>query len=233
MKFRSMFNGKWVSTAGLTAVLFLAAACGGDDVSTDAGIASLNDGADQVDTAPVDTALEAPENPEDAFALFGQCMTDAGFDFGDTAGASGLIQIAPNAAVSGDDDANPQDQSGSFEDFDPEAFDEANEACEGHLANVDSGFDMTPEQQAAFEDAQLEMSECMEEQGFAIPELASAGDGGTILIEDAAEVDNPQSGSSSVNDLDFDFEGFEEAAEMCQSVFDGLDGQFTEVVVSE
>lgn len=228
-----MFHGKWVRTAGLTAVILLAAACGGDDVSTDEGIASLNEGADQVDTVPVDAAVEAPENPEDAFALFGQCMTDAGFDFGDTAGATGLIQIAPNAADSGDDVVNPQDQGGSFEDFDAEAFDEANKVCEGHLANVDSGFDMTPEQQAAFDDAQLEMSKCMEEQGFAIPDLVSGGDGGTILIEDVPGVDDPQSGSSSTDDLDFDFEGFQEASEMCQSVFDDLDGQFTEVVVSE
>lgn len=211
-------------------LMLIATACGGStdsEQSADEGVASLSDGASDgvtpvdgtSDEAAVDE-LEAPENPEDAFALFNECMEEHGLGgaitvIGGVGGESGTVQIEDVEA----EQLDPQ-AGGSIEDFDPEMFDAANEACEGHLANLDGGFDLTPEQEAAFEDAQLEFADCMAEQGIEMPEFDSAT-GGIVVTEviEGAEID-PQSGGLSPEDLGFDFEAFEEAASACDSVFE-------------
>lgn len=246
MKFRSRLNDRWAGAAVLTGMLLVAGACGTSSGESDVGVASLSDNAEsapeEADTATADTAVEAPDNPEDAFALFNECMTETGFGFGGGisisvsgggAAPGGVIEVEPGGTVLGDDELDPQQQDGSFEDFDPEAFDKARETCEGHLANIDNGFDMTPEQQAAFEDAQLEWSECMRDQGVDVPEFDGSGGPGLSVgvIEGPADGADPQSGTPSFDDFDFDFEAFGEAAEICQSVyeqFDELDGLFDE-----
>ncbi len=166
--------------------------------------------------------LEAPDNPEDAFALFNECMEEHGIAGGVTVFAggdaeTGAVEIEPMEI----EEVDPQTAGGSLEDFDADMYDEANKACEGHLANIDAGFDMTPEQQAAFDDAQLEFADCMAEHGIDVPEPASSGGG--IVVSAATEEGDPQSGVGSPDDLDFDFEAFDEAAKDCDSAFAQLE----------
>ncbi len=207
-------------------LLLIATACGGStdgEPSAGDGVASLNEGAAGAPTPADESApdgVEAPDNPEDALALFNECMEEHGFGGVVTVIAgggpgSGGLPIGDTEVQ----EIDPQAELGSFEDFDKDAFDEANTACEGHLANLDGGFDMTPEQEAAMEDAQLEFADCMADLGIEMPEVVSSG-GFAITDEvEASEVD-PQPGGPAPDDLGFDLEAFEEAASACDSVFD-------------
>jgi hypothetical protein len=233
------FSGRTRAAALVGALLLIATACGSsasDGQGDGDRIASLSEDLTEATTAAAETSndeiagdvsgddLEAPDDPEDAFALFNECMEDQGLpgaiavSVGDSGNSSG---INVSEVADSFDEIDPQ-AGGSFEDFDADAFNEANEACEGHLANIDGGFDLTPEQQTAMEDAQLEFSDCMAEQGVEVPEFD--GDSGGIVIGAVIETDSsgadPQSGDISHDDLDFDFEAFNEAAEACQHVFD-------------
>lgn len=239
MNLQSNPNHRRARAAVLSTFLLLASACGSGTTNDAGGVASLTDNTDvdasveDSDAGPVDGGLEAPENPEDAFALFNQCMSEAGFNFESAVsvgvGSSGSIDVEPGGVMA-TDEVDPQQRSGSIDDFDPEAFDRANKACEGHLANIDGGFDLTPEQQAALDDAQLEWSTCMSDLGVDVPVLQGSTSGaGAIVIEGSAESADPQSGDASFEDFDFDFEAFDEAAQTCQSVYDQydeLDGLF-------
>lgn len=209
-------------------LMLMATACSGstDEPSAGNGVASLNEGAAGAPTPADESAVddvEAPEDPEDAFALFDACMEEHGFGGVVTVvagGESGSGGIPIGEA--GVQEIDPQDAGGSIDDFDKEAFDEANTACEGHLANLDDGFDLTPEQEAAMEDAQLAFANCMAEQGVEMPEVASSGGYATSVEAGASEFD-PQSGELSPDDLDFDLEAFNEASETCDAVFDQLE----------
>lgn len=228
--------------AGFTALLavltLVGAACGAseDSAGSDVGVASLTeDSADQTSANQTsaeqasadgedsagqdgDGGVEAPENIEDAMALFEDCMAEAGFDFGEFAGDSGGIAVETFGG-SDDADGDPQVFSGDLEDFDPEVFNEASSACEGHLANATGGFDLSPEEQVKFEDAQREWSECMRENGVEIPEFDGSS-GGAIAIEVGGEDGADPQGGVSLDDFG---EEFEEANEACQSIFDELD----------
>ena len=210
----------------VTALSLGTAACSGDDGATettgsDTGIATLEDDGpqssdDERSSDATGDDAEAPDDPELAYALYDDCMAEQGFDFSTSFGGDGedgAIDIQ-ESEIELDD---PQAQQLDFEDFD-EAFDEANAACEQHLANIDSGFDLDPEQQALFEDAQLEWAACMRDAGFDIPDMD--GDGGAISIQVGPVDGDPQSGGIDGND--FDFEAFEEAAAGCESAFDAL-----------
>lgn len=213
----------------VTALSLGTAACSGDDGATETtgsgtGIATLeddgpqpSDGERSSDSTGADgTDAEAPDDPELAYALYDECMAEYGFDFSTSFGGDGedgAIDIQ-ESEIELDD---PQAQQLDVEDFD-EVFDEANAACEQHLANIDDGFDLDPEQQALLEDAQLEWAACMRDAGFDIPDMDSDGVGISIQV---GPVDgDPQSGGIDGND--FDFEAFEEAAAGCDSAFDAL-----------
>lgn len=215
-----------------TAVLAGACSSAGSGDSAPTGVATLANEADDrsiYETAPENAPaaqsvaeIEAPENIDDAFALFEECMTDAGFDFGGIATSSGAgIEVETLGDSSADDGLGPQGGVAVLDDLDPEAFREANEACEPHLANAVGGFDLTPEQEVAFENAQREFSDCMSDQGIELPEFDGAS-GGALIVEVPAGDFDPQGGPQSFED--FGGEEFEAAAEACQGVFDGLDG---------
>jgi hypothetical protein len=176
------------------------------------------DGAGTTDSA------EAPDDLELALALYDECMAEFGFAFETSvAGEGDGDGLAVEEQTLELDD--PQAQGfDSPEDFD-DSFNEANSTCEKHLVNVDSGFDLDPEQQARFEDAQLEWASCMREQGIDIPEI-DAGGGGAITIEDDSLESDPQSGGELGAADDFDFDAFDEANEACESAFDGLEDVF-------
>ena len=165
-----------------------------------------------------------PTDAEDAFALFNQCMADHGIEGGISVSVGG---DASSGAVQIDEmepgEIDPQAGSGSIDDFDMEDLDAANKACEGHLANIDAGFDLTPEQQAAFDDAQLEFNDCMAEHGVEVPDLGS-GSGGIVVGRAVASEDgDPQAGGLNLDDQDFDFEAFDKAAKACDFVFEQVE----------
>jgi hypothetical protein len=228
----------------LSVVTLITSACGGagdDDAQAD-GVASLRDLSTPdeatTDSTAVDTSsdagadesseLEAPDDPEEAFALYDQCLQDHGVDPGQgpvvaTAGGD-AIAVAPAEGAEPAGGDGPDSQVFVFGDgpdgsvppeIDQEMLD-AMDACRGHLANATPDFDLTPEQQAAMEDAQLKFQQCMEEHGiegggFTI----SVGDGPAL---DVHEQDDDQQAAPPPSDVDP--EEFQAAAEECQSVYD-------------
>ncbi len=218
-----MFDRTSTTLLGLLAAGALTlAACGGSTPEAEpeaGGVASISEDAPTEETSQAEDAsdVEAPEDPEDAFALFNDCMADAGFEmFTSFSGEGGAVSIDELEVPDG---ADPQ--AGSIEDFDPEAFNAANSECEEHLSNVTGGFDLDPEQQAAFDDAQLKWADCMEEAGIEVPDFDSGGVG-TIVVEVGGE-DDPQGGPAFGSD-DFDFEAFQEAASECDRFFSDIPG---------
>ena len=172
--------------------------------------------------------LEAPEDPEEAFALYDQCLQDHGVDPGEgfVVGNGDAVAVAPAGGVDGADSDGSDDQvfvyaqDANGNDMPPPDDDliAASEACRGHLANATPDFDLTPEQEAAMEDAQLAFQQCMEDHGiegggFSI----SVGGGGAGLEVDEQQVDD-QAAPPSPSDIDP--EEFQAAAEACQSVYD-------------
>lgn len=227
----------FIRTLALGTILSLGAvACSGDSSTetgsddTDNGIVTLSEESTDSDadssestsdeTESTDSA-DAPDDPELAFALYGECMAEFGIDFQfSIAGEGGERLDITEETIELDD---PQ-AGGDFGDFDMSDFDDANRECEKHLANIDSGFDLTPEQQAQMEDAQIEWAACMRELGVDVPDMS--GDGSSIIIiEVGGDESDPQSGGEFGGD-DFDFEAFEEAANECNSAFGELNEAF-------
>ncbi len=207
------------------ALVLVAASCGSSAEDDTSGVATLSDGdedagaVDDPDTGDTPTA-EAPEDPEEAFALFSECMDEAGFGMAGsvtTGGSDGAIGVDAGLTV---EEVDPQGEAFDFEDVDFEAFEEANSECEAHLANIGMGFDLTPEEQVLFDDAQLDFAECMEEHGVKMPEVS--GGGGAITIVGEPDVD-PQTGEVSFDDAGFDFESFNEASQECEHHLAELD----------
>jgi hypothetical protein len=218
--------------AGL--ILVALAACGSDASGAgDAdGVASLRDTSEQPasvgdsqETSTGDGELEAPEDPEEAFALFNECLEEHGVDPGEgfmVAGGETAIAVAPADGGGDEPGSGPRDQvfvsgegpGASLPEIDEE-FLAANEACRGHLANADRGFDLTPEQEAAMEDAQLAFQQCMTEHGiegggFSI----SLGEGQALDVQEAPDA------QAAAAPVEIDPEEFQAAAEECQSVYE-------------
>lgn len=221
----------------LVGLVLTAAACGAEDHGDGAavdGVASLRDAsAEETDGETSDQAadstsggeLDAPEDPDEAFALFNECLEEHGVDVGDgfvVAGGDVALDVAPaNRAEAGDGQATQvfvagEGPGGTLPEID-EDFLAANEECQPHLANVTRGFDLTPEQEAAMEDAQLAFQQCMSEHGIDGGGFSIAiGAGPALEVEegpDAERVPPP-----SIEDIDP--EQFAAAAEECQSVYD-------------
>ncbi|MEM9521782.1 MAG: hypothetical protein AAGA37_20910 [Actinomycetota bacterium] len=220
-----------------TALSLGAVACGSGDSDTESSsadtsneIATLSD--DSTETVDVDATessastssdeREAPEDIELAFALFDECMAEFGIDMQTSMAGEGDEGLSIEEETIELDD--PQAGAGDLGDFNMEDFDAANAECEKHLANTDVGFDMSPEQEALFEDAQIEWSNCMRERGIDIPDMDSSG-GGAIIIDAGTEADDPQAGDGFSGD-NFDFEAFEKASAECEYAFDALSDVF-------
>jgi hypothetical protein len=220
--------------AALVSLVTTGAACGsdagGDTAAAGNGVASLRDGSDDESgsgaeaTAGTEPELEAPEDPEEAFALYDQCLQEHGVDPGEgfvVVASDEVIAVSPEQGAStGSLPARDQVVVGRGPGGDeppeitPELI-EASEACQPHLANATPDFDLTPEQEAAMEDAQLEFQQCMEEHGiegggFSI----SLGDGPAIGVDEAPEA------MTTTPRAEVDPEQFEAAAEECRSVYE-------------
>jgi len=195
-------------------------------------------GADADDSRADEAALEAPEDIEEAMELFQTCMEDHGVEMptGVTVSRDGDETIAvggggPVVVFNGDDDgdAPPQDDdsndNGDDDDgddgakvapppIDVEEFEAANEACRGHLANAAPQFDLTPEQEAAMEDARLEFEQCMKDQGVDLPEMTAGADDIGVHVEVFEEGDGDDAPPP------IDPEKMEAASKICSEVYD-------------
>ncbi len=195
---------------------------GGDDDSND-GVDRGADGGAGDEASSSEGGATTSDDPELAFARYDECMADAGFDFGsslvspDDADASGAVMIQE---FEPGDDADPQQLGPDGFDF-GEEFASADKECSKHLEGLDLSFDMSPEEQAAMEDAQLAWTECMRENGIDVPDFDPSS-GGVTIIGGSEDPSDPQAGS--IDDSDFDFEAFEEANKACEQVFEDLLG---------
>lgn len=224
----------WRALVALSVLTLIGGACGStDDDAQGDGVASLREASNDdaatsaatSDSSGEDSsALEAPDDPEEAFALYDQCLQDHGVDPGEgfvVNGGGDAIAVAPADGAT-PDGSGPDSQVFVFGDgpggSQPPEIDEkliaASEACRGHLANATPDFDLTPEQQAAMEDAQLAFQQCMEEHGI-------EGGGFTISVGvgQALDVDESQE-DQAPPPVSVDPEQFQAAAEECQSVYD-------------
>lgn len=143
-----------VAVAGL-----LLTACGGSDPPE---VANLGEAAET--TADGETT-EAPTDPEEAMLAYTECMRENGVDLPDPEfGGPGQSQ--------GDDEEGegPRFQFGPGGEIDPNDpdFQQAQEACQSLLANIQGRFD--PEMQEQFQDAALEFAQCMRDEGFDFPD---------------------------------------------------------------
>ena len=213
-----------------------AAACGTSQANT-TSVASLASD-EKAATEPQSDDLvevEAPEDPDEAFAAYEECMEAEGIDFGGSiasySGIEGLevdgdaTGVVIGGSAIGDD---PQRPPLDLDDFDFEAFQDAEQKCSPLLANAGAGFDLSPEERAAFEDAQLVFVDCMEEQGVDVPDFSGGAVIGAIDVEgDGIDFHAPDpQGDAGFISPDFDFEAFEAAARECRHAFNGLDESF-------
>lgn len=174
----------------LTATMALGACGSGEsDQATDLPtLSSQSDDASGSDNAD-DEASEgdgevSEEDQEKAFAEYESCMADAGVDVSSAlGGGEGGAAIETFESSEGD----------GGQDFDPEAFEAATEACNEILESTFGSFEMSPEEEAEAADQMLEMQRCLSEEGF--------------------EID--LSGNSFELDENIDFEAFEDAMSTC------------------
>lgn len=211
-------SGLWKRCGLLTpfvvALAMALAACGTPSGTEDTnGVASLQ--GDDATTTTIAADPEAPTDPEDAFALFEECMADHGIDLGEGRVATDDGGVVIRRGASESDRSDPSERQGQGFDEDPEEFRAANEECQKHLANLDDGFDLTPEQEAAMEDARLEFQKCMKDHGIEGDFMIGVGGGGASFsseVEDEPEVD-PQAQS------EIDPEELEATQEECMKIF--------------
>jgi hypothetical protein len=207
------------AVASAVALVVALAACGAGPQEDADGVASIGEGESASGdgaTSPAGDELEAPSDPEEAFALFEECMGEHGIDFetagpGD-AGERGLViqRAGPNDA------ADPQ-ADGPDQVTDPEDLQAADAECRGHLANVEQDLELTPEQEAALEDAQLEFTDCMAEHGIEGLQVATrVGGGGAALSVESDDDGAPP----PIDPETVDFEAVEQATEECNAVYD-------------
>jgi hypothetical protein len=154
-------------TAALVALALMGAACsngGGDD-----GVATL--GGDQGAAA---ASASPSADPEDALAEFAECMRENGIeDFPDPQiDEDGRITFG--APSGGGDGEAP-------EPGDRERLDEAMAACQDLLPQGLGPGNLTPEDEAAFQDALVDYTDCMREQGIDMPDPDFSGDGGGFI----------------------------------------------------
>jgi hypothetical protein len=186
--------GKVWKTLALVAALSLAlVACGSDQGD---GVATLQGG----DGASSSASASPSVDPEDALADFAQCMRDNGIeDFPDpTIDENGGITIG----VGGGGDAGPPSEE------DRQKIADAMDACQELLPRGDGPGQISPEDQAAFQDAMVEYAQCMRDHGIDIPDPDFSGGGGFIQqIGDGIDPEDPD---------------FQAADEACRPILDDI-----------
>lgn len=193
-------------------LMTILAACGTSPAASDDGVASL-DG----DAAATATTLEdpqAPSDPDEAFALFEACMAENGVDLPSPDSGEGGLAVTRGQSSSGETSVEINGV-----EIDPEVFDAAEAACRPHLANIDQSLDLTPEQEAAMEDANLAFQECMDDHGIEGVFAIGPGDGPSLSASGEAEEADPQAAAPGEGEM-VDEEELQAATEECMKVFD-------------
>ncbi len=172
---RSVRTAKVASLALASAILL--GACGsGSDQAQEAELPSLNESAVS-ETTVVPEQSETKIDPEEAMAKFEACMADHGVDVASFGPGGGGAKLGEDA--SDDDSPTP--------DFDAADFEEANAACEPILTDAFGEFEMSPEDEAKFDDDMLAMQKCLSDKGFEI-DLS----GGSFELDDSIDFDEFQ-----------------------------------------
>jgi len=190
------------------------AACAGPSSAGDEGVATLSDTAQTEQKAATgDESL----SPEDAVREYNACVTAQGMPEmaipEDLAGGSGGLTI-----VGGETIEEPSGDEFDESTFDFDRFEEVDEKCGHFLDSAFGDFELSPEEEAIFKDAELEFTKCMKERGFDIQMMGPGSDAPSL---DPEETGAPGDGGSSMMEFaDDDFEKFNEAADACEHVFE-------------
>jgi hypothetical protein len=214
-------------TLGITMMILalLLAACGGAGTAEEdpEGVASL--GTDT--TSPVgdesdssNDEVEAPTDRNDAFLLYDQCMAEGGFPTDAAGQANDGPTVQQETAGGSDDQEGPTERivgPGGIEiaPEDLEAFEAANQVCQAHLANLTQGAEFTPEQEAALEDANLRVRQCLDEKGIDAQISIGGGDGGGLIQDEDLDDNAPPPNQGEV-----DPEQLDAAMAECMAIFD-------------
>lgn len=141
------------------------AACGSSESAGTDGVATLESADSSVSADGTDTAAEGDLSAEEAALAFSECMRDEGVDFPDIGvDADGNIQLRE-----------------SFAELDPTSADfrTANETCQPLLA--DAGFGAGGRaaigENVEIQDALVEFSDCIRDEGFDVGDLTLGGPG--------------------------------------------------------
>jgi hypothetical protein len=125
-----------------------------------------------------------------------------------------LVISSDDGGPDGDTEDDDSESRVGPPSIDVEEMEAANEACRGHLENAAPDFDLTPEQEAAMEDARLEFDQCMSDQGVELPDMSGGEDDIGIHVEVLEE------GDGSAAPPPIDIEEMEAASKICQKVYD-------------
>jgi hypothetical protein len=179
----------------LIAFTIVAASCSSQgDTSQVATLDSGTTGSSSAVSEEVDPLTES----EEAMLAFTQCFRDRGIDIGDpTVGADGSLQLPPIEFTV---------ESDGLEGGEPDlsAFEELMAPCEELLSGVVS--QGTSGNDSGFEDAMVEYTQCMRDNGIDMPDPDFSGNGGIIDL-----------GAGGTDDGDF-----EAADAICRSVFESF-----------
>lgn len=175
------------------ALAVVAAACSSQE--DNAHVASL----ETVSTTSVQaTEDELLAEAEEAMLEYTQCLRDQGIDVGDpTIGSDGSMQLPPIEFTIESDGSE-----GDAPDF--SAFEEMIAPCEELLGGVGSIGSGTGD--SGFEDALVEYTQCMRDNGVDMPDPDFSGSGGIIDL-----------GTDGMNG-----DGFEAADAICRSIFESF-----------
>jgi len=196
-----------VPVLGLLLAVTLAA-CGSGGGEED-GVATLAQG----ENGAADGEEEVPTDPAERALAFAECMRENGVpDFPDPeldADGNPLFKLERRAdsGSAGSEQAPDGEGPAKPEVMEPDgAMQQAMEAC----ADLSPRGEISPEDQAAMEDAMLEFAQCMRDHGIDMPDPDFSGDGAVM-----------QEFGGSINPDD---PRFQEAQEACQGTLGDLRG---------
>jgi hypothetical protein len=204
----------WIRRTVLAALLTATTACGTTPATEDGGVATIASSAVGAET-PTETTID----PEEAFARFQECMEEYGIDM-PAPDDEGGIEVRRESSVQGEESQDGITVNGGALDVSPEVFEAAQEACRQYLEDAVQPIELTPEQEAALDDANLAFQECMEEHGVEGSfSIGVAGGAGGVAIERAELDTDPQQPDPGASD-EVDPEVLDAAHEECRKVFE-------------
>ena len=155
----------WAGAAGAAlALIFVVAACGGEEDGAGAQVASLGETATTGDDGDNDTA--ASKDPEEAMLAFARCMRENGVDMPDPQNGKVTIRVG-----------GPGRERPSQAEM--EKVDRAQEVCGKHLEGARP--QLSAEERQEMQEAMLAFARCMREHGVDVPDPGFDGSGGVRM----------------------------------------------------